>query len=120
MTKTPNDFLDEARKTVPEVTAHETRAGLDSGKVKLVLDVREPSEFAAGHIPGALNVPRGLLEWNADKLNVDRDAEVVVQCAAGGRSLLAAKVLQEMGYSNVSSLKGGFTDWGKQGFPTET
>lgn len=119
MPKTPTDFLDEARRSVPEVTALETKAGLDSGKVKLVLDVREPAEFEAGHIPGAMNVPRGLLEWNADKLHVDREAEVVVQCAAGGRSLLAARVLQEMGYSKVSSMKGGITDWGNQGLPVE-
>jgi len=119
MPKTPTDFLDEARRTIPEVTPVDTKAGLDAGRVKLVLDVREPAEFEAGHIPGAINVPRGLLEWNADKLGVQDDAEVVVQCAAGGRSLLAARVLQEMGFTHVSSMKGGFTEWGNQGLPIE-
>jgi rhodanese-related sulfurtransferase len=121
-------MLAEARKVVPEVTPAQAKEGLDKGQVDLILDVREPAEWDKGHIPGAVLAPRGLLEWYADptssyakpELTANRDAHIVVQCAAGGRSLLAAETLKKMGYANVSSMAGGFTEWSKQGFPVET
>jgi rhodanese-related sulfurtransferase len=121
------EMLNEARAHVREVSASETKEDLEQGKVDVILDVREPQEWFAGHIPGAVYVPRGLLEWHADQtsptckpeLQGKPDARIVVHCAAGGRSLLAARTLQEMGYTNVVSMVGGFSDWAAQGFPVE-
>lgn len=112
-------MLAEARKVVPEVTASQAKERLDSGQVDLILDVREPNEWDKGHIPGAMLAPRGLLEWYADpaspyakpELTKNREARIVVHCAAGARSLLAAYTLKQMGYPNVASMAGGFTDW---------
>ncbi len=92
-----------------------------------LVDVREPHEWEKGHIPGAVPAPRGMLEWYADpttpyakaELSTKRDARIIVACASDGRSLLAAQTLKSMGYANVVSMAGGFTEWSKQGFPTE-
>jgi rhodanese-related sulfurtransferase len=127
MPDTPADLLTEARKTVPEITAQEAKAGLDRGEVDLILDVREPNEWEAGHIPGALHAPRGMLEWYADpsyanhkpQLAAAREQTGVVHCAAGGRSLLAAQTLQRLGFKNVRSMAGGFNDWSAKGLPVE-
>ncbi|GAC1658887.1 MAG: rhodanese-like domain-containing protein [Candidatus Dormibacteraceae bacterium] len=127
MSQTPADLLSEARKTVPEISATEAKAALDRGDVDLIIDVREPGEWEAGHIPGALHAPRGMIEWYADPTYANHKAElaqareknVVVQCASGGRSLLAAQSLQRLGFKNVSSMAGGFTDWSAKGLPTE-
>jgi len=122
-----SQMLAEARKTVPEITASQAKEQLDRGEVDLILDVRESSEWDKGHIPGAMLAPRGLLEWYADptspyakpELTTNRDARIVVHCAAGARSLLAAETLKKMGYSNAVSMVGGFNDWAKQGLPVE-
>lgn len=121
-------MLQEARQTVPEVTAAQTKEALDRGEVAVLLDVREPNEWEQGHIPGAVHAPRGMLEWYADEttsyakpeLTANKNERIVVACAGGGRSLLAAQTLQRMGYTNVASMAGGFNDWAKQGFPVES
>ncbi len=121
------EMLDEAHDHVAEVSASETKEALDQGQVEVILDVREPQEWVAGHIPGAVYVPRGLLEWHADQtspmlkpeLQGRVDARIVVHCAAGGRSLLAAHTLKKMGYTDVVSMDGGFSDWAAHGFPVE-
>ena len=127
MPETPADLLAEARRNVPEVSAEDAKRMLDSGEVDLIVDVREPAEWDAGHIPGALHAPRGMIEWYADpsyanhkpELAGARDKRLVIQCASGGRSLLAAQSLQRLGFNNVSSMKGGITDWKAQGLPVE-
>ncbi len=91
----------------------------------IFVDVRDHHEVVAGTIPGALHVPRGHLEFIADPASPNHpselasDAELVVYCAAGGRSALAAATLQEMGYGNVSNLVGGYTAWVDSGGATE-
>ena len=93
----------------------------------LIVDVRESDEWGAGHIPGALFAPRGMLEWYADpayakhkpELANARAQRVVIHCAGGSRSLLAAQTLQRLGFSRVSSMAGGFNDWLAQGLPVE-
>ena len=125
MAMSVEEMLDEAREHVPEVSASEAKEALDQGEVEVILDVREPQEWVAGHIPGAVYVPRGLLEWHADQaspmckpeLQGRADARIVVHCAAGGRSLLAAHTLKKMGYTNVVSMDGGFSSWAAHGFP---
>lgn len=121
MAKGLMDFAAEARLTVKEITAADTEVNTAAGTV-LLLDVREPGEVREGHLPGAINVPRGLLEAKAD-LNFphrevalqDRDQAVIVYCASGVRSLLAAATMQEMGFSNVQSMAGGFVGWKSEG-----
>lgn len=116
MAKGLMDFAAEARKKVDEISTDDV--ALIIGGPVLMLDVREPGEVREGHLPGALNVPRGLLEAKADlqfphrepRLE-DRGQAVVIYCASGVRSLLAAATLQEMGFENVRSMAGGFAAW---------
>jgi rhodanese-related sulfurtransferase len=126
--RTADSLLEEARRTVPEISADELKQRLDRGEVDLLLDVREAHEWTDGHIPGALHVPRGSLEWSADPSSDWRDeriagkteARIVLQCAVGGRSLLAGKTLKRMGFENVVSMAGGIEDWKAAGYPVET
>jgi rhodanese-related sulfurtransferase len=125
--KSASQFVTEARKTIPELTVAQAREKLDQGQVGLLLDVREPAEWEKGHIPGAVLAPRGMLEWYSDpatpyakpEITTKRDAHIIVACASGGRSMLAAQTLQSMGYTNVVSIAGGFNEWSKQGFPIQ-
>jgi len=110
------DFVAEARARVAEVSTEHV-ATLPEGSA-LLLDVREPGEFQAGFLPGAINVPRGMLEAKADPAMpphdvrlADRDQAIIAYCASGARSLLAASTLQEMGFKNVKSMAGGFGVW---------
>src|SRR5260370_28858937 len=85
------------------------------------------AKWEKGQIPGALLAPRGMLEWYADpttpyakpEITTKQDTRIIVQCASGGRSLLAAETLKKMGYTHVVSMAGGFNEWSKQGFPVE-
>ena len=118
-------LLRDARQAVAEVTPAALNAALEAGTVDLLLDVREPGEWARGHLPRALHAPRGLLEWYADPaspaampaITAARAGRVVVACASGGRSLLAAETLKKMGYENVASLAGGFNQWQAEQLP---
>ncbi len=122
-----SQIVTEARQTIPEISVSQAREELNKGRASLLLDVREPAEWEKGHISGAVLAPRGMLEWYADsttpyakpELTTKRDAHIIIACASGGRSLLAAQMLQLMGYTNVVSMAGGFNEWGKQGFPVE-
>lgn len=104
----------EAKQRIREVTAEDVQAMRDRGDAVVLVDVREPAEWAAGHVAGATAIPRGLLEFEVES-KVPRDAQVVVYCAAGGRSALAADTLQQMGYENVASLQGGIQAWADAG-----
>src|SRR5258706_8359054 len=123
-----SQIVAEARKIIPEVTVAQAKAELEQGQAGLLVDVREPAEWDKGHIPGAVFAPRGMLEWYADpttpyakpELTTKRDARIIVQCATGGRSMLAAETLKKMGYTNVVNMVGGFNEWTKQGFPVES
>ena len=88
---------------------------LHHGEKLVLLDVRESDEYQRGHLPGALLIPRGVLENQAPQLLRDTDVEIVVYCGSGRRSVLACDVLQMMGYSNVASMHGGFRAWGQFG-----
>jgi rhodanese-related sulfurtransferase len=125
--KSASQIVADARKNTPEVTVAQAKEELNQGQVGLLLDVREPAEWEKGHIPGAVQAPRGMLEWYADpttpyakaELTTKRDARIIVACASGGRSMLAAETLRSMGYTNVVSMAGGFNEWSKQGFSVE-
>jgi rhodanese-related sulfurtransferase len=114
--KTYADFVRDALTRVREIPAAEARRRLDAGEGTVFLDVREGEETVRGTVPGAVCVPRGLLEGHVEDW-IPPDAEVVCYCAAGNRSALAADVLQQMGYSRVSSLAGGLRAWAAAGNP---
>jgi molybdopterin/thiamine biosynthesis adenylyltransferase/rhodanese-related sulfurtransferase len=117
MPKTYQEILDEARKAVPEVTADEVKRAADSKSGTILLDVREKEEFRDGHLAGAISVPRGFLEMQVEGKVADKSAPVITYCQSGVRSLLAGRILKEMGYTNVRSMGGGFGAWKNGGFP---
>jgi rhodanese-related sulfurtransferase len=116
--KSYQQLVIEAVQTTPQVTPADLQARLQAGEQIVVIDVREPDEFARGKIPGAYTIPRGLLEMQVDG-RLPRDTTVVLYCAGGGRSALACRSLVEMGYENMANLEGGFQKWTASGLPVE-
>lgn len=114
--KSYQELVGEARAAVTCTTANELKARLDAGEEPILIDVREPEEWPQGIIAGAHTIPRGVLEGQVDR-QVPRDSQLVLYCASGGRSALAAKSLLEMGFESVESLDGGFGGWAQAGFP---
>lgn len=113
MTKSGTELVAEAKARVVEIDA--ANAIMQKAKGGTVfIDVRESNEWNLGHVPNAVHVPRGQLEGKVESL-IQRGANVVVYCAGGSRSALAADTLQQMGYGNVTSLKGGFRAWAESG-----
>jgi molybdopterin/thiamine biosynthesis adenylyltransferase/rhodanese-related sulfurtransferase len=113
------DLLAQVKGEIDEVDATRARELLDGPDAPLFVDVREDDEWSDGHIPGATHVSRGHFESRIEQAAPDRAQPVVVYCAGGSRSAFAAKTLQELGYENVVSLAGGYTDWKRNGFPTQ-
>ena len=112
------ELLQQARSEISEIDASQARDRIESGE-PVVVDVREQEEWDEGHIPGAVHVPRGHLESRIERLAPDAARPVVVYCSQGNRSVFAAKTLEELGYEDVVSLTGGFTDWKRNGFPVQ-
>src|SRR5882724_9530269 len=119
MAKTYKQIMDEARQLVPEVSPEQLKARLDKGEHPIVLDVREKEEIRQGYVPGALSLPRGFLEMRVEEAVPDKNTPVVAYCGSGTRSLLAGRILKELGYTNVVSMRGGFTAWKNQGLPVK-
>ena len=101
-----------------EVSVEDTRKKLETGAAR-VIDVREESEWAAGHVHGAQYLGRGVLERDIEQRIPDKSAELILYCGGGFRSALSADNLQKMGYSNVASMAGGWREWKARGFPTD-
>jgi sulfur-carrier protein adenylyltransferase/sulfurtransferase len=122
MAKTYSDLFSDVRGSVRFLSLEALKARLeDRSKPRPVLvDVREKDEFRQGFIPGALHLPRGFLEMQAEQKLPDKDAEIIVYCAGGTRSAFAAKSLTELGYSNVTSANPGFVRWKDLKFPVDT
>jgi sulfur-carrier protein adenylyltransferase/sulfurtransferase len=118
MPKSYADLLREARAQIREVTPQEVEA-LPAGAATIV-DVREASEWEQGHLPGAHHVSKSYIEQQIEATAPDRDAPVILYCAAGVRSLFAGQTLAEMGYTNVASMSGGFQAWKGAGFEFDT
>lgn len=115
--KNAHDLVMAAKARVQEVPLAQAEAAIQRADV--LLDVREADEFAAGHLPGAIHVSRGLLEFKlsgAPALS-SRDLKVVLYCKTSGRAALAAAVMQDMGYLDVVSIAGGFDAWAAAGKP---
>jgi sulfur-carrier protein adenylyltransferase/sulfurtransferase len=116
MAKTSKNILDEARAQIKSIDIDEARRMLEKPGTVL-LDVREGDEWRQGHIPQAVGIPRGFLELRVEEKVPDHKTPVILQCASGTRSLLAARSLREMGYENVYNLTGGFNAWKDRGLP---
>ena len=110
-------LVQEARARVKELTVDEVKAMLDRGYRFHLVDVREESEWARDHLPGAIHLGKGVIERDAEKKLPDPAAEIVLYCGGGFRSALAAENLQRMGYTNVLSMDGGIRDWRQKGYP---
>jgi len=124
--KTASEMVTEAKGRIENLSVDEVAAEMESGDA-IVVDLREPEELAAtGKIPGSIHVPRGMLEFRADPTSAyhqqpfDPSRRVIVHCAAGGRSALAAVTLKDMGYERAAHLEGGFTAWKEAGKPVES
>ena len=119
------DLVADALTRVNEIQPWDLNKQLAAGSEPVLLDVREPAEYAALHIPGAINVPRGILEqsceWDFDEtlplLAAGRELDIVVICRSGYRSALVADVMQQMGYTRVVSLKSGVRGWNDSDLP---
>jgi len=115
---TYRELLEQVRAEISEVDATRARELIDGGD-HLVVDVRERDEWDEGHISGAVHIPRGNLESRIERAAPERDRPVLLYCSVGNRSVLAAKALEELGYEDVTSLAGGFTEWKRNGFPVQ-
>ncbi len=115
--KTLKDMLAEARQVVPEEGPAELQRRLASPEPPIVIDVRDPDEYRDGHIEAATNISRGFLEFRIASAVPDPNRTVVLYCQTGLRSLLAGKVLKDLGYSNVINLQGGYQKWVQSGLP---
>ncbi len=113
------DLLAEVRKSVELVTLEEVKEALASDDPPVLVDVREKDEWRQGHVPGSVHVPRGFLEMQAESKLPKKDARIITLCAGGIRSAFAAKVLQDLGYSNVASANPGYGQWKDKGYPVE-
>jgi sulfur-carrier protein adenylyltransferase/sulfurtransferase len=120
MAKTYAELFAEVRERVRTITLEALKARLDAGTPTTLVDVREQHEFNAGYIPGAVHIPRGFLEIQAESKLPDRQAPIVVYCAGGTRSAFATKTLTDLGYENVTSANPGFVRWKDLRYPVET
>ncbi len=118
MAVTPHELVVEAKSQIKEVTSADAMGML--GK-RVVIDVREYDEYAAGHLPGAINIPRGVLEFKIGMVPecAKKDGAFLIYCRTSGRAALSAVQLQKLGYSNIVSMLGGFDAWNTENRPTE-
>jgi len=123
MLVSPSDYVAKAKATIKECSVKDVRNGQNAGT--LLVDIRELAEYERGHLPGAVLIPRGLLEFEIlptlEKLGagVPEDTDIVLYCGTGGRSALAARSLDAMGFSNVRSMDGGIVAWAEANFPLD-
>lgn len=109
----------DAKSRIKECTVADVRAQQQAQAPFVLIDVREESEYAAGHIPGALHISKGVLERDIEAKVPDLHTPLILYCGGGYRSALAADALQKMGYTNVLSMDGGWRAWTEAGLPTE-
>jgi rhodanese-related sulfurtransferase len=112
--KTGQDLIDEAKAQIEEVTPEQVREMQSRNERVVYLDVREPNEWNLGRLPHAVHLPRGNLESKVEGM-IDRAQRVVIYCARGNRSALAAVTMKQMGYDNVASMSRGFLGWAEIG-----
>lgn len=110
-------IVQDAKTRIKESTVADVKRRLDAGEKFLLVDVREESEYAAGHAPGAVHMSKGVIERDIETKVPDRATPLVLYCGGGFRSALAADNLQKMGYTNVISMDGGWREWTQAGLP---
>jgi rhodanese-related sulfurtransferase len=110
-------LVQDAKSRVKEADYRDVKKRLDAGEKLILVDTREDSEWANGHIPGAIHLGKGVIERDIEKAIPDIDAPIVLYCGGGFRSALAADNLQKMGYKNVISMGGGWRGWTEANFP---
>ena len=110
-------IVDDAKTRIRETNVPEVKKRMDRGDKFLILDVREESEYAKDHLPGAVHMGKGVIERDIEMRVPDLNTEMILYCGGGFRSALAADNLQKMGYSNVISMDGGIRDWREKGYP---
>jgi rhodanese-related sulfurtransferase len=113
------EMVSKAKASIKLVSAADVKAAIDKKENAIYLDVRDPNEYAAGHLPGAINVSRGTLEFNIFGKIPDQSAKIYVYCKTAGRSTLATKTLNDLGYKNAVLMDAAFEDWIKAGYPVE-
>lgn len=109
--------VDDAKKRVRETTVDDVKQKFDRGERFLLIDVREESEYAKDHLPGAIHLSKGIIERDIEERVPDHNAPLVLYCGGGFRSALSADNLQKMGYTNVISMDGGVREWREKGYP---
>ena len=121
MTHTPGflAIVEDAKTRVTEITATAYAALIEAGAPNVLIDVREESEWTAGHAAGAIHLGKGIIERDIESRLPDRDATLILYCGGGYRSALAGDAIQKMGYKNVLSLAGGWRAWKESGLPIE-
>ena len=120
MPTTYTDLIADIRKRTKQVSLEELRRRIDAREKLTLVDVREKDEWRGGYIPGAVSLPRGFLEIQAEQKLPDKGAHIVAYCAGGTRSALAAATLHDLGYTNVETANPGFVRWKDLGYPIET
>jgi len=112
--------VNDAKSRVRENTPEDVRRKTEAGESFYLVDVREDNEWQKGHAAGAIHLGKGIIERDIERTIPDHEAEIVLYCGGGFRSALAADVLQQMGYSNVISMDGGWKRWRELEYPIET
>jgi rhodanese-related sulfurtransferase len=112
-------IVNDAKKRVKETNVPDVKRRLDAGEKFVLVDVREESEFARGHLPGAIHLGKGVIERDIEQCVPATDTKLILYCGGGFRSALAADNLQKMGYTNVESMDGGWKSWLDAGHPTQ-
>jgi len=107
------DLVSDAKTRIKSVSVQDFAAVMDKGADFKLIDCREPNEFKDGHIPGAINIPRGLLEFSIAKAIPDKAAKIYIYCKSGGRSTLSTESLKKLKYTDVTSIDGGWEGWMK-------
>ena len=110
-------IANDAKKNVKETSVIDVKSRLDKGEKLLLIDVREESEFAKDHIPGAIHLSKGVIERDIELAVPGHSTEIILYCGVGFRSALSAENLMRMGYTNVISMDGGIRVWRENGFP---
>ena len=111
-------IVQDAKTRIRECTVDDVKSRLDAKDAFTLVDVREESEFAAGHLPGAVHIGKGVIERDIEKMVPDPATPLVLYCGGGFRSVLAGDALQKMGYTNVISMDGGWSGWKAKSYPT--
>jgi rhodanese-related sulfurtransferase len=113
------EMVGSAKAAVKKVSADELKAAIDAKEDAIILDIRDGEEYAAGHLPGAMNISRGTLEFKVFGAIPDLNAKIYVYCKTSGRATLATKTLNDLGYKNAILADLNYADWVKAGYPVE-